>query len=318
MSRGKWVAAALGVGALALFVLWWFNRGAELANLRGHAGVIRALTFSPDGRLLISGSDDNTISVWDPDTLSRKFRLEGHTGKITSLSVSKTILASASDDQTVRLWDLASGSEIRQLSGSKKSLDAVALSPDGSLAAAGGGDETIYLWSLPDGKPLRPLTGHKKRILTLAFSMDGKTLASSGEEGEIKLWEMPSGKSMGAIPVGIHRVHQLAFSPNGKTLGCAIVGSGVRVWDWPSKQEQSKLDGAGQARGLGFDSSGDLFVTAHEDGSVKLWSLAERKPIETYLGHDGTVLVAALSPDGKRISSAGADRKVKIWAAKGK
>jgi WD40 repeat protein len=314
---GTWIAGALGVGVLGLG-LWWLTGGAELANLRGHAGVIRALVYSPDGALLVSGGDDSIISVWDANTFGRKFHLEGHTGKITSLSVSGMILASASEDQTVRLWDLSSGTEIKRLSGAKKSLDCVALSPDGTLVAAGGIDESIHLWSLPDGKALKPLAGHKKRILTLCFSPDGKTLASAGEEGEIKLWEMPSGKSAGTIPVGIHRVHQLAFAPNGKALSCAIVGSGVRTWDWPGKQEQPKFDGAGQARGLGFDSSGDYFATAHEDGSVKLWSVAERKPVETYLGHDGTVLVAALSPDGKRIASAGADRKVKLWAAKGK
>lgn len=318
MSRRGWgIAGAVGVGVLALGI-WWFGGGMELANLRGHTGVIRALVYSPDGSFVASGSDDHTISVWDANTFARKFHLEGHTGKITSLAIANTVLASSSEDRSIRLWDLTSGSEIKQLTGSKKSLDCVALSPNGTLVAAAGVDELIYLWNLPDGKPLKPLTGHKKRILTLGFSPDGKTLASAGEEGEIKLWEMPSGKPAGSIPVGIHRVHQLVFAPNGKFLACAVVGSGVRMWDWPTRQEQPRLDGAGQARGLSFDASGDRFATAHEDGSVKLWSVAERKPIETHLGHQGTVLAVGLSPDGKRIASAGGDRKVKLWAVKGK
>jgi tRNA A-37 threonylcarbamoyl transferase component Bud32 len=123
----------------------------EEFNHLGHRGPVKALTYSPNGRLLASGGADGVIKLWDVATGKDQGTLEGHKGAVESLAFSpdgKT-LASASADGTVRLWGVVSGKEKASLPGHPRGTGAVAFSPDGKTLAAGEFDGTVRLWDLP-------------------------------------------------------------------------------------------------------------------------------------------------------------------------
>jgi WD40 repeat protein len=134
--------------------------GSEVRTLEGHTQSVNSVAFSPDGRLLASGSCGQGNYI---------------------------IICTQGE---IRLWEVASGREVRSLSGHTSWVNSVAFSPDGRLLASGSHDKTIKLWEVASGREVRSLTGHTDEVTSVAFSPDGRLLASGSRDETIKLWDI--------------------------------------------------------------------------------------------------------------------------------
>jgi WD40 repeat protein len=201
-----------GVGCIQGEIrLWEVASGREVRSLSGHTSWVWSVAFSPDGRLLASGScgqgagflcTQGEIRLWEVASGSEVRTLEGHTQSVNSVAFSPDgrLLASGSCGQgnyiiictqgEIRLWEVASGREVRSLSGHTSWVNSVAFSPDGRLLASGSHDKTIKLWEVASGREVRSLTGHTDDVNSVAFSPDGRLLASGSDDETIKLWDI--------------------------------------------------------------------------------------------------------------------------------
>ena len=187
-------------------------------EVSGHTGHVYSLAFKPNSYRLASGSDDNTIRIWDVGDINNPWHLHtlrGHTDFVYSVAWSPDgrTLASGSNDGTVRLWNPNNGINFAVLRGHTAGVTFVAWSPDSRTLASGSWDNTIRLWD-PDTHGTRHvLRGHSDIIQSLVFHPNGQTLAS-GARG-IRLWH----PNTGVRKASLTRNHgPLAFSPNGQIL----------------------------------------------------------------------------------------------------
>jgi WD40 repeat protein len=121
-----------------------------LSTLSGHAWAVLTVAFSPDGQILATGSDDNTIKLWEVNTGQLICTLVGHSWSVVAVAFTADgeTLLSASCDKTVKLWRVSTAEEIVTLSGHVDSVSAVAVSKVTQLIASGSRDKTIKLWQL--------------------------------------------------------------------------------------------------------------------------------------------------------------------------
>lgn len=200
----------------------------------GHLSVVTVMAFSPDGKLLATGSADQTVRLWDTGSFTNPVVavLKGHYNAISSIAFSpdNKLIATGSLDQTVRMWEVAIGRPLALLQGHTGGVHALAFSPDGQLLASGSGDKTIKLWHLPDGKLTATLTGHGDKVNSLAFSPDGQLLASGSGDWQVKLWQVASHRELAALKGHSSWVQTVAFSPDGQTLASLSGDKTIKLW----------------------------------------------------------------------------------------
>ena len=162
--------------------------------LHGHSDSVCSAAFSPDGKHIISGSNDKTIWLWDAKIGELlKPPLEGHKDWVWCVAFSpdgKSIV-SGSADKTIRLWDAKTGEMLQPpLEGHIDCIWSVAFSPDGRHIVSGSNDKTIWLWDAKTGEMLQPpLEGHDDWVCSVAFSPDGKHIMSGSADKTIWLWD---------------------------------------------------------------------------------------------------------------------------------
>ncbi len=286
---------------------------------------VRAVAYSPDGRLLAVADQSGAITLWDAASRRRVgASLVGHSGPVNALAFSPDgqILASAGADGAVRLWTLADMGEIgsEELAGHADDVWGVAFSPDGRTLASGAADDTIRLWDVETRQPIgQPLAGHTSYVTSLAFSPDGRLLASGSDDATVRLWDGASGEPVGEPLEGhANTVWSVAFSPDGRTLASGSFDGTIRLWDVAGGQPPGPpLEGhEGWVRGVAFSPDGQTLASASDDSTVRLWDVSTREAVgEPLVGHGGPVWDVAFSPDGQTLASGGSDGDVLLWSA---
>ncbi|NEO84525.1 MAG: hypothetical protein F6J87_09760 [Spirulina sp. SIO3F2] len=299
-------------------------------TLQGHLGSVNTLAIAPHGQTFASGSDDQSIKLWqlatgqDVRTLGTPDTSRVSPVKTIALSPNGQMLASAGNDKVIQLWQVTLGQRIGILQGHNGAISSLTFSPDGEQLISGSADKTVRIWQVKTGQLDQTLTGHSEwfsGVKAVAMSPNGKTLASSSDDKTIKLWDLTQGKITHTLAGHHDTVNDLTFSPDGQFLFSASSDSTIKGWRLDNGREAFHFMGhRGHVYSLAISPNGQVLASGSWDRSIKLWDLQTGRELDTLTGHTAAVMTLAFAQEryGNGSSplaliSGSSDHTVRIW-----
>lgn len=285
-----------GAAADCTIKIWDAKTGALAHTLEGHLAGISTIAWSPDSKVLASGSDDKLIRLWDVSTgKCMPTPLVGHHNYVYSLS----------------------------------------FSPKGNMLVSGSYDEALFLWDVRTARLMRSLPAHSDPVSGVDFVRDGTLVASCSSDGLIRIWDTATGQCLKTLVHEDNAaVTSVKFSPNGKFVLAATLDSCMRLWNYVegrvaktysghkndsysintcfgtysagSPASEADAEEAGESPTWAFAACGS------EDGSMVLWDVSSKDVMQVIKGHEGVVLGVDVSAD-ETLVSCGVDKTIRIW-----
>jgi WD40 repeat protein len=249
-------------------------RKMERANMSKEFGGgygVRVLAFSPDNQLLVGGSYDSNIFVWEVSTgrVVRSFNKIGAPIETVIFSPDGRYIVAGDEDGKIRIWDVLNGALLKVLEEHKTAVFSLVFSLDGKKLVSTGFDTTIKYWEVSSGKVLNSIQT-KNPVLELALSFDGKILAGVDYEGEVKIWEFETGKELFNIKGHRDAAYYVSFHPSNKVIATGSADDALKLWDVTTGKEifaMTKKD----LSALVFSIDGKFLFTGDEEGVIQWW-----------------------------------------------
>jgi hypothetical protein len=295
-------------------------------GFRDGAGIT-SLAFSPDGKLLASGSTEAKLRVWEVATGKELFQIRRAGSGGIAFAPDGKLLASAEFEGTkaiIHLLDVATGKERSRFvvpSGPRRRGEewplCFAFSPDGKLLSCGCVDATARIFEVATGKELQQLLHPPFSVCSVAFSPDGKILASGTHYLHVRLWDAATGKLLTELKGHGGGVLSLAFSQDGRSLVSASYDRTIRLWQVPTGAQLLLFRGHdGPVDAVAFSADGKMVVSGSSDSTVRLWEVATAKERRCLVGHQAKIMSLAFSPDSRTFATGSYDTTILLWEAR--
>ena len=282
----------------------------NVRTLNGHSGSVLAVAFSPDGKILASGSRDHKIQLWDVQTGSVLRTLDQHIADVYDVVFSRggELLASGGGDKVIKLWNPRTGEVIRTLEGHRDIVRSAAFSPDqkgagerkrghdGSTVGRGDGDVEA------DTRGAHG-TGHVRRLCARRTNAGERECRT--EPRDYGMWV--SGEEKARFEGHDGGLESVAFSPGGKLVATSSQDGTVRLWDVETGKTRHVLKGhIGEVDSVTFSPNGETVVKWLQGPNHQALGLPNRALCTAPLtGHTGRVESLAISPDGQTLAIGG-------------
>jgi WD40 repeat protein/tRNA A-37 threonylcarbamoyl transferase component Bud32 len=351
---GRRVVTAFGSYPDCTGRVWDAATGEQLAVLKGHTGPVVGADFSPDGKLVVTASLDETARLWQADTGKEVFILKGHTcgvlGAVFSPDGSRLLTtgqgsnftikpnecsiktnSATAEDTAARVWDVGTGREVAALHWRKGCafVRTAQFSPDGKRiltaglhsSASSADCDLPWTWDATTGERLVAFRGHRgdhrPGASSAAFSRDGKQVVTTAADKTTRIWDAATGNELAVLRGHADSVLGGRFSPDGRHVLTVSEDRTARLWDATFATDGAPRRGVWPGvRLAAFSPDGRrLAVIGDDKGSI--WELSTGKRILGLQWKDRGVMLDSLqfSPDGQRLLGVIGWDGVPLWDA---
>jgi WD40 repeat protein len=290
------------------------------ATLVGHQGPVWSAVFAPDGKQIVTASDDGTARLWLTEAIDSKV-LHGHLGRVYEavFSPDGRRVATAAEDSTVRVWDVETGEEETavEIPEGKKETEVwdVDFSPDGEFLATASTDGAARLWDAKTARKVADLPGHEGWVAEVEFSSDGERIVTAAQDHRGRLWHAKGGL-IATLAGHMNVVRHVDFSPDARLVVTSSDDKTARLWNARDGKLLFILKGHEQAVVFAaFSPNSTRVATASMDDTARIWDTATGNLVAVLRGHLAWLWQVRFSPDGSRVLTASWDNTARIWDA---
>jgi len=276
--------------------------------------VMSSLAWSDDRRLAVLGGKDKSVRVLDLRGGHRAL-LRQHEEPVDFVTISgdATRLGSYSPDTGLRLWSLGVDPSPDELA-ERGNVLALGLAAPDQLLSAGLGRNGVCIWQLSTGSCATRLPVRLDRVRALAVSANGQRLALAGSGTQIFIWDLAQKIPIQVIEGLRQETRALAFALDGQTLAAAGIERKLRIFDVHSAALLAEQETLAPIQTMSVDPRSGALVTGDQAGVVTLREMSTGHAEAAWQAHSDWILGSAISADGARLATAGADRLVRIWS----
>ncbi|MEE3220693.1 MAG: WD40 repeat domain-containing protein, partial [Planctomycetota bacterium] len=285
--------------------------------LAGHSMPVAAVAVSGNGKLIVTGSADKTVRLWNPvDGMGGQ--LTGHAAAVGGVAVNEDATQVASGDAggAIRFWNAAgpAAKAAGELAAHTAQVTGLAYHPDGKQLLSSSADGTVKWWQLPFTPP-KAFAGHAQAVHSVVFSADLKLLVTGAADGNVRIFDIAAGNQTREAKIFDKSMTSVALAPKLTQAAAADIAGTIKFFDAGGKAADpvepadkhvttDQLAGhVGAIHKLAFDPTGQQIASAGADGTVRIW---KRPALPQLLAENPSpVTVFIVSNDGKLVASAG-------------